>query len=270
MQSRRFIQLTDPHLLGDSAGTLRGVPTLSTFEQTLAQARRRDWPVDGLLLTGDLVQDDPTGYAHFPRLFGPHSVPVLCVPGNHDDAVKMRRALAREPFIVEGHVDFDPWRIVLLDSSVPGSAGGRLSAQTLADLNDALGSAPSQHALVCLHHHPVPMESRWLDEVGLENAAEFFDVIDRHRNVRAILWGHVHQQFDGVRNGVRLMATPSTCSQFLPRSDDFALDPRPPAYRTLELQPDGSVSTEIVWMDSCTTGSSSPSSASSVSAASAA
>ena len=64
---------------------------------------------------------------------------------------------------------------------------------------------------------------------------EFFRIIDAHPAVRGILWGHVHQQFDGLRGGVRLLATPSTCAQFLPHSHDFAIDDRPPAFRSLEL-----------------------------------
>jgi Icc protein len=143
---------------------------------------------------------------------------------------------------------------------VPNSAKGRLSPHSLAALDSALSSADSKHTLICLHHHPVSMGSRWLDQVGLENAAEFFEVIDRHRNVRAILWGHVHQSYDSLRKNVRLLATPSTCAQFLPRADEFAVDARPPAYRTLELHPDGSLLTEVVWVDSSAAGSSSPSS----------
>jgi Icc protein len=48
---------------------------------------------------------------------------------------------------------------------------------------------------------------------------------------------------------VRLLATPSTCAQFLPHSEDFAVDPRPPAYRTLELTPDGTLNTNLHWVD---------------------
>jgi 3',5'-cyclic-AMP phosphodiesterase len=95
------------------------------------------------------------------------------------------------------------------------------------------------------------MSSRWLDRVGLVNADEFFRVIDAHRDVRAILWGHVHQSFDALRRNVRLLATPSTCAQFLPHSDEFAVDPRPPAYRTLTLRADGTILTEVVWVDAC-------------------
>ncbi len=110
--------------------------------------------------------------------------------------------------------------------------------------------------LVCLHHHPVPIGSDWLDQIGLANAADFFRIIDASREVRAIVWGHVHQAFDGLRRGVRLLATPSTCAQFLPHSHDFAIDARPPAFRTLELHADGRILTDVHWVDPCGTGSS--------------
>jgi Icc protein len=58
----------------------------------------------------------------------------------------------------------------------------------------------------------------------------------------------VHQSYDGERNGVRLMATPSTCAQFRPRSDDFAIDEQPPAYRSIQLLPQGRIETEITWV----------------------
>jgi Icc protein len=176
-------------------------------------------------------------------------VPVLCLPGNHDEPQAMRRELAGKPFVIGGFVDLGRWRIVLLDSCIPGAASGALSAEALAGLEETLASAGSRHCMVCLHHHPVAMSSRWLDRVGLTNAAEFLHVIDMHRNVRAVVWGHVHQSFDALRKGVRLLATPSTCAQFLPNADDFAVDHRPPAYRTFELRPDGSLATEVVWVE---------------------
>src|ERR1700741_2081172 len=252
----RLTHFTDPHLYGAETGTLRGVATLPAPQAALARARAHDWPPDALLVTGDIVQDDPAGYPHFRRLFGALGLPVLCIPGNHDDPRAMRLELDAPPFVLGGHVDLGRWRIVLLDSCLPGSASGRLSPESLRALDAALGSAGKRHCMVCLHHHPVPMASRWLDRVGLENAAEFLATVDRPPNVRAIVWGHVHQNHAALRKGVRLLATPSTCAQFLPNSDDFAVDVRPPAYRTLELRPDGSLLTEVVWLDQRAGGSS--------------
>jgi 3',5'-cyclic-AMP phosphodiesterase len=249
MSSVRLTHFTDPHLYGDEHESLRGVATLPALQAALARARATDWPPDAVLVTGDLVQDDPAGYAHFRRLFGELGRPVLCLPGNHDEPAAMKRELAAKPFMVGGHVDLGRWRIVLLDSCIPGSASGALSAQELERLDAALASAGQRHCLVCLHHHPVAMGSRWLDHVGLNNAPEFLHTLDAHRNVRAVVWGHVHQAYDTLRKGVRLLATPSTCAQFLPHADDFAIDRRPPAFRTLELRPDGSLLTEVVWVE---------------------
>jgi 3',5'-cyclic AMP phosphodiesterase CpdA len=122
----RLTHLTDPHLYGGESELLRGIATLPSLEATLAHARQRDWPPDALLITGDLVQDDPAGYVHFRRLFGNLRLPVLCLPGNHDEPEAMRRELDCAPFVVGGVVDLGLWRIVLLDSTIPRSAAGRL------------------------------------------------------------------------------------------------------------------------------------------------
>jgi len=252
----RLIQFTDPHLYGSETETLRGIATLPALEAALGSAQASSaWPPDVVLVTGDLVQDDPTGYKHIRRMFGQLGMPILCIPGNHDDPAVMRRELRVDPFTVGGHRDFGSWRIVLLDSALPGSASGFLSKEMLAQLEHALKTADGRHCLVTLHHHPVAMASRWLDRVGLENAEEFFSCIDRYDNVRAIVWGHVHQAYEGMRKNVRLLATPSTCAQFVPHADEFAVDRRPPAYRTLELQSDGSLVTEVVWVEKRVSGS---------------
>lgn len=250
MTAVRLIHFTDPHLYSSEAGQLRGIATYPSLANALAHAREHHWnSLSAVLVTGDIVQDDPGGYVHFHRLFGDLDRPVLCLPGNHDVPEALRREISGPPFQVGGWADFGAWRVVLLDSCIPGSASGALSATELALLDQSLATAGGRHVLVCLHHHPIEMASRWLDYVGLENAAEFFKIIDGHRNVRAILWGHVHQNFDGLRKGVRLLATPSTCAQFLPGSDEFALDALPPAYRMLELRDNGSLLTDVIWMD---------------------
>ena len=244
----RLVQFTDLHLYGPAEGRLRGVATLPALEATLASARAQEPPCHALLLTGDLVQDDPTGYEHVRQIFGSSTVPVYCIPGNHDEPGPMRAALNVPPFQIGGTAEHGGWLIVLLDSYQHGMASGRLAPGELARLDAALAAHREHHALVCLHHHPVAVASRWLDTVGLENSDALFDVLDAHRNVRAVLWGHVHQAFDATRAGVRLLGTPSTCAQFKPGSDHFAIDPRPPAYRWLELHADGRLETAVVWV----------------------
>jgi len=245
----RLIQFSDPHLFTDPEGRIKGVCSHESLRAVLAHARARHWNADALLLTGDLVHDEPGGYVHVRELFGALGKTVYCLPGNHDDLPAYTAALSGAPFQLGGHIDFPHWRVVMLDSVVPGQVHGSLSAAELQRLEQCLSDAGDRHVLVALHHHPVALASRWLDEVRLQNSAELFAVTDRHPNVRGICWGHVHQQFDVRRKGVRLMAVPSTCAQFLPSSEDFAVDTAAPGYRRMTLHADGSIDSEVVRVD---------------------
>ena len=250
MQSIRLIQFSDMHLFGDAAERLRGVASLPALQAAISDAHRRGVDPDAVLLTGDLVQDDPAGYRWIREVFGASRVPVLCLAGNHDLPDHMRAALQGPPFTIGGASRFGNWLVVMLDSWAPNDAGGLLGPEQIAELREVLQAHPDHHILVCLHHHPIAMRSGWLDQVGLRDADDFIAVIRAHSNVRGVLWGHVHQSLDSFIGGVRFMATPATCAQFLPRSEDFAIDSRPPGYRVLELMPDGTIATEVCWLES--------------------
>jgi Icc protein len=247
--SMQILQITDPHLYGSASGRLRGVETDSSLRAVLENAFARVPNYSAVLVTGDLVQDDRTGYLRFRSIFGGLEKPVLCIPGNHDEPETMRRELNCAPFQICGTHEVDEWQFIMLDSYDPGHVGGRLTSKELARLDDTLRASP-KHAMVCLHHHPVAMGSRWLDTVGLAEPEAFWRIIESHAHVRAVVWGHVHQVYDGQRGGVRLFATPSTGAQFLPESERYAVDSRPPAYRKFELHPDGRIDTEVHWIES--------------------
>ena len=242
-----ILQITDPHLYGNAGGSLRGVETDSSLRNVLDDALAADANYSAILATGDLVQDDASGYLRFKSILAHIEAPVLCIPGNHDEPDVMRVSLAQAPFQYCGTHMLGSWNFIMLDSYDPGHVGGRLKTGELERLDAALRQSRA-HAFVCLHHHPVDTGSRWLDGIGLANADEFWRVIDSHAHVRGIAWGHVHQAYDGERNGVRLFGTPSTCAQFLPMSDRYALDSRPPAYRRFALQDDGRIHSEVRWV----------------------
>lgn len=245
----RVLQFTDPHLTGSPEMRVRGVATAETLARCVAHAARHHPQPDALVLTGDLAHDDPRGYALLRERFAGAGTPVHCLPGNHDEALAARAALSGPPFVHDFARRYEDWLFVMLDSTIPGEHGGHLRLEELARLDAALAGQPSAFALVCLHHHPVPHGSRWLDELMLDNAPEFFEVLDRHPGVRAVAWGHTHQPYDGNRGRIRLMGTPSTCMQFAQNADEFAVDSRPPAYRWLTLDAKGDVETGVEWVE---------------------
>ena len=249
MDSVRLLQFSDMHLFGDASARLRGVACLPALQAAVADAQRRSHRADALLLTGDLVQDDPEGYRWIRHVFGGSQVPVLCLAGNHDLPDHMNAALDQAPFVVGGETTFGRWTVIMLNSWLANSASGALGETQLAHLREVLVAHRNRHVLICLHHHPIMMRSDWLDHVGLLDADKFMSVVREHSNVRGVLWGHVHQSLDSFIHGVRFMSTPATCAQFLPGSAEFALDNRPPGYRVLELMPDGTIATEVCWLE---------------------
>lgn len=247
----RVLQLSDPHLFADPEGRLLGLKTLETLNQVLAQAKKELPPMDLALVTGDLVHDSsPEGYALLQERLTTLGIPTYCIPGNHDDPALLKTSLDGNPVSTASHVQQDNWLIVLLNSKKPGEEKGLLDAGELDKLTSILGDNPDKHTLICLHHNPVPVGSKWLDTMQLENADDFFHIVDRHPQVRGIAWGHVHQAFESERNGVRLIATPSTCFQFTPQTTEFALDEKPPACRWLALLPNGEIKTDVLYLDS--------------------
>jgi Icc protein len=244
----RLLQFTDMHLCADRSARVKGMATTEAFARCLEHARAHHSPVDAILLTGDLVQDDSRAYLELATLMAPEASPVHCLPGNHDLPTEMEALLGQPPFDVSPLLRYGDWTLVQLDSSVPRAAHGELSAESLEFLDDALTRFADSHVLVVLHHQPIPIGSAWLDSIRLMNGPELLQLVAAHSNVRGILWGHVHQSFDGMHGGIAMMSTPSTCFQFVPGRDDFAIDDRPPGYRWLHLYPDGRIDTRVVWV----------------------
>lgn len=245
----RLLHITDPHLHADPAARLRGVCTDATLRAVLDHAMAGPRRPDAILATGDLVQDETrAGYRRFRDLLAPLGLPVFCIPGNHDAPGLMAEVLDGPQFQVGGSARLGGWRLVCLDSYAAHDDGGRLAPAELTRLRAALAEAPAAPTLVALHHHPVPMGSRWLDGVALRNPEELLAIVTADPQVRAVAWGHVHQASDRWQGGLRLLSTPSTCAQFRPHWDDFALDDLPPGYRWLDLGADGRLRTEVVWV----------------------
>lgn len=239
------IQLSDSHLFAEADGKLLGMATHDSLEKVVAQVHEEQDRIDLVLATGDLSQDGSVeSYQRFRQATDRFDCPIRWFPGNHDELPPMRAACAGSD-LLQPVLDLGAWRFILLDSSIPGAVPGYLDEDQLALLDQALSEAPHQHHLISLHHHPVPIGCTWMDPIGLRNAEALFAVLDRHPQVKALLWGHVHQEFDQMRGNIRLLASPSTCVQFAPGSEDFQVSSEAPGYRWMRLHADGRVETGV-------------------------
>jgi Icc protein len=245
--SVKLLQLTDTHLFSDSDGCLLSVNTLDSFHAVIEEINQLDMAYSAVLATGDISQDHSTrSYQRFEQGIAQLSKPCFWLPGNHDYKPSMQSVIPSHRICEDNHVLVgEHWQVILLDSQVTGVPYGRLSELQLQFLQQKLDENPSLYSLVLLHHHPIPVGSAWLDQHKLQDAELFWQVIDQYDNVKALLCGHVHQDFEQEMNGVCVMTTPSTCIQFKPDSRDFALDSHSPGWRMLELFNDGRLETQV-------------------------
>ena len=243
----RVVQLTDTHLCQAKGGTLLGLDTDQSLQAVIELVQDERPAIDLLLGTGDLADDGAReAYDRLQDYFEEIPCDSFWLPGNHDDRGKME-AVANSATRLCKEIRVSRWQILMLDSQIPAEVGGELGQAELALLEQMLLSARDEglHTLVCLHHQPVAIGCAWLDEQMVADADAFFDVLDRYPGVRGVLWGHVHQQIDRQRNGVSLMASPSTCVQFAPGSVEFKADKMLPGYRWLDLYGDGRIETAV-------------------------
>ncbi|MDH2051719.1 phosphodiesterase [Achromobacter marplatensis] len=242
-----LVQLTDSHLFGEPDTAMLGVNTDASLRAVLRQIEADGKHPDLLMATGDLSQDgEAASYRRFAAILGESEAlaraQIRCLPGNHDQPAVLRQELPQWSAPV---TDVGAWRVVALDTTVPGSNAGHLPDSQLDLLEAALADAPGRHTLVAMHHNPMQIDSHWHDSMMIDNPQALFKRLARFPQARVLLWGHVHHEFDRRRHNLRMLATPSTCFQFSIRDGKHVVDNMAPGYRWIKLYEDGSMATGV-------------------------
>lgn len=239
----RVVQLTDTHLGGNHGEKLMGLDTDYSLSLVVDKLMKERGASDLLLATGDIANNASIdAYKRFYSITEAVAEQCFWLPGNHDNVYLMSEGFG-QPWLQNQQLG--DWQFIMLDSSIAGKPGGELHQDQLDLLDKSLAESTANHSFICLHHHPILCGANWLDDQVVRNRDVFFEILDRYPKVRAVLWGHIHQKIDQERNGVKLMATPSTCIQFAPGSKGFKLDPQGAAYRWFELYNDGRIETGV-------------------------
>jgi 3',5'-cyclic AMP phosphodiesterase CpdA len=171
-----------------------------------------------LVITGDLVDRGLLEeYEHLRDLLASIPMPVLLVPGNHDDRETMRRAFPEHDYVsTEGFWQFAlsragwPVRIVGIDTIKPFESGGLLCSDRLLWLDQTLGDAPDQPTLLVMHHPPFVTGIGHMDDIGLEGQDALAEILSRHQQVRLVSCGHLHRNIRTTLGGRAVMTAPST------------------------------------------------------------
>lgn len=248
-----ILQLTDPHLYLDTSVSTAGINNHHSFMTCLQQALSENRRCDLILLTGDLVNEvKPEIYDRIYQTLGDTGIDFACIAGNHDVTDELgldlpfeqRQFVPHQPdkrLLSRHSINLNNWQLLLIDSSVPGQIFGEIDNTTLDWLRQKV-QASHNPVIITMHHHVHPMDSAWIDAHMVKNTKPFWRFVEQHSNIKAIVSGHVHQSYAQEHGQVKVYTTPSTCYQFLPKQDDFAIDSQArPGYRWLALHQDGTL-----------------------------
>jgi 3',5'-cyclic-AMP phosphodiesterase len=119
-------------------------------------------------------------------------------------------------------------QIIALDSSRAGHAhAGWLDEAQLDWLNTICTADDPRPLVVATHHHPIPIDVPWLDQLGLGNGQVMHEILlqARHR-LRGVFFGHVHHSLDIYKDGILYSSVASAAYQFMawPGQAQAALD----------------------------------------------
>lgn len=252
----RILHLSDTHLTGDGALHYGTVNTREHLQRVLAMVEHR--PIDLIVCSGDVSDDGSIASYEIARdVIGDFaakkfasgaaaaadptatpdaraaSLPVVFAMGNHDlfDPFEQVLGPAQRVLHVNG------WRIIVLNTAVPGAGYGELGAEQLEFLRHVLHGHASDHAdphpagqhgdvsaphgsIVVMHHPPIPAQTDLLQALNLDDQdARTLAEILAGSDVRAILSGHYHQAITELFAGVPVIVTPGVANLSRPMSD---------------------------------------------------
>lgn len=238
-----IIQISDTHLMDQADLEFVHMNPEHSFHTVLKQVQQQYPDADAIIHTGDLAQVPvPKTYARYLSFMQTTGIPFYQIPGNHDQAEHFPFHQNQNQVHV---LHFGQWSIVLLNTAVPNQIDGWVAQQHLHQLEHILETYAQQFMIVACHHHPFDMQSKWIDQHKLKNTDNLLDVLNKHSNIKAVICGHVHQDSLREWQNIQFFSTPSTCVQFKPLSDHFALDDESPGFRVLSLKENGELDTVV-------------------------
>ncbi|WP_199611188.1 metallophosphoesterase [Flocculibacter collagenilyticus] len=237
----KLIQITDLHLFADQESCYFHGNTYQNLLNVLSHIAQHHGDADALIMTGDITQDHTTASYQLLQQTLQQAIaksnlalPVVWLPGNHDEVALMNEHFFAAPFMTEKYLKVADWHILLCNSKGSTPAGW-ISEEHQSEIIHVLNAIPeNEHAILFCHHHPLPIDG-YLDKHILENGSGWLTNVSQYPQVRCIFHGHVHNEYHINFKQIDIFATPATSIQFEKQTVDWQISQLPPAYRVILL-----------------------------------
>jgi 3',5'-cyclic-AMP phosphodiesterase len=234
VQSAAIVQIGDLHLGASWADR----DPARELARCIAAIDRHNLMIAAVLVLGDLAEHAiDAEYRDARAQLRGINAPIHVAMGNRDDRGRLRHhfgLMPEGPVPLNYAIDIEPFRVLVLDTSVPGSDAGQLDARSLRWLHDELSADRTAPTLLAMHHPPVLTGSRPWDRIALdgESRLSLAAELAEHQQVRAILGAHLHRPLVSEFAGRPVLVSPSTYAQFPLSLTAATLEPgdEPPGY----------------------------------------
>jgi Icc protein len=238
----RIAQVTDTHVparpdaptvLEVLAGIESGDP-VAHLELVLADIAALHPAPDLVVGTGDLADaGDPDAYARWRELFLPLGLPLWALPGNHDLADAFDEHLGGAGIGTGLARQLGDWLLLFVRTG--NTEWGEIAPEHQQEVRAALAASDAAHVFVWIHHPPVGQHLPAHETLVRDDLRA---ALGGDPRLRAVAAGHVHVAAEHELDGVPVLLTPSTYTG------------RPgPGYRVVDLHDDGTVTTEVRFVD---------------------
>lgn len=221
--------LSDTHIPSSPDVVARDTNMTANLQQVIREVTEWDAKPSGVIINGDCayLKGLPTDYANLAKCLTPldaAGLPLYVTMGNHDDRGAIFDAIQAQrpdrPVVDSKHVTVIEtpranWFLLDTLTQVNVVTGGVGAAQR-EWLDQALSARTDKPALVMAHHNPQftpPADGKW---TGIEDTAEFIELLGRHKQVKAFIFGHSHNWSISKQGDLHLVNLPPVAYVFDP------------------------------------------------------
>ena len=243
----KFIHLTDTHFVPPGE-RLYGLDPAVSLRAAVSDINAHHDDAEMVVITGDLTHwGEPEAFAHLADVLSGLTMPIQLLIGNHDARDTFRSHFPEQSADVNGYIqsvhDTTMGRFVFLDTVLAGTHAGHYTPDRCAWLADTLETA-DRDVFFFMHHPPFPVHLPALDDIGLQQATDFRDVVEPHRlKIRHLFFGHVHRPMAGSWIGIPVSTVRAMNHQtwFDMKAVSLQGSHEPPAYAIVKIDADAVV-----------------------------
>lgn len=202
----KIVHLSDLHISYEG-NEIWETDTLSHFKHAVEIIGKIS-NIDAIIITGDLSNDGSRwSYEYIYKTLKQLNIPTLCCPGNHDN-IEMMSMMNLNIFHTNNYeTNINGYDLLILNSTIPEMSRGMFSEDDMSWIERRLEN--SQNPTIIAFHHPCVDPGGWLNRKLLENRNDFVQLVSKYRNVKLVLYGHIHYNIQHLINGCCYSAAPS-------------------------------------------------------------